>query len=70
MNAACCAPFAAFCQAKREAQLLLVIDQFEELFTLVEDEKQRLHFLDSLLVAAQRAAQPTARRGHPARRLL
>ena len=34
-----------------ETQLLLVIDQFEELFTLVEDEEQRLYFLNSLFVA-------------------
>ncbi len=33
------------------AQLLLVIDQFEELFTLVEDEARRTHFLDSLVAA-------------------
>jgi DNA-binding SARP family transcriptional activator/tRNA A-37 threonylcarbamoyl transferase component Bud32 len=33
------------------AQLLLVIDQFEELFTLVEDEAERDFFLDSLLAA-------------------
>lgn len=32
-------------------QLLLVIDQFEELFTLVEDETRRALFLDSLLAA-------------------
>ena len=31
--------------------LLLVIDQFEELFTLVEDESVRTHFLDSLVNA-------------------
>jgi WD40 repeat protein/serine/threonine protein kinase len=34
-----------------ETELLLVIDQFEELFTLVEDEAVRSHFLDSLHVA-------------------
>jgi WD40 repeat protein/DNA-binding SARP family transcriptional activator len=33
------------------AQLLLVIDQFEELFTLVENEERRTFFLDSLLAA-------------------
>lgn len=32
-------------------ELLLVIDQFEELFTLVEDEKMRSEFLDSLVNA-------------------
>lgn len=34
-----------------ETQLLLVIDQFEELFTLVEDETVRSHFLNSLRIA-------------------
>ncbi|MEN8241197.1 MAG: protein kinase [Chloroflexota bacterium] len=34
-----------------ESELLLVIDQFEELFTLVEDEEQRSHFLDLLYTA-------------------
>src|SRR5262249_21355374 len=34
-----------------ESELLLVIDQFEELFTLVEDERERDYFL-SILVAA------------------
>lgn len=28
------------------SQLMLVVDQFEEIFTLVEDEEQRTHFLD------------------------
>jgi WD40 repeat protein/transcriptional regulator with XRE-family HTH domain len=32
-------------------ELVLVIDQFEELFTLVADEDVRRHFLDSLLTA-------------------
>ncbi|MBC7870339.1 MAG: AAA family ATPase, partial [Chitinophagaceae bacterium] len=32
-------------------ELVIVIDQFEELFTLVDDETQRTHFLDSLLIA-------------------
>jgi len=36
---------------KGETQLLLVIDQFEELFTLVVDDKHRLHFLNCLLAA-------------------
>jgi hypothetical protein len=34
-----------------DSQLLLVIDQFEELFVLVQDEELRSHFLDSLLNA-------------------
>jgi len=33
-------------------ELLLVIDQFEELFTMVGDEAERAHFLKSLLSAA------------------
>lgn len=33
------------------AQLLLVIDQFEELFTLVDEDVHRRYFLDSLLTA-------------------
>ena len=32
-------------------ELLLVIDQFEEVFTLVADEAARVHFLESLLRA-------------------
>jgi hypothetical protein len=36
---------------EENAQLLLVIDQFEELFTMVEDADQRNQFLDSLLEA-------------------
>jgi serine/threonine protein kinase/DNA-binding XRE family transcriptional regulator len=34
-----------------ETELLLVVDQFEELFTLVEDEVTRALFLDSLVTA-------------------
>ncbi len=37
--------------ADRETELLLVIDQFEELFTLTEDERVRAHFLQSLCAA-------------------
>ncbi|HNB50748.1 MAG TPA: protein kinase, partial [Anaerolineales bacterium] len=36
---------------EEDVQLFLVIDQFEELFTLVEDEARRTHFLTSLLTA-------------------
>ena len=39
------------------AQLLLVIDQFEELYTLAEED-QRKHFLDSLLVALEAHRSP------------
>ncbi len=38
--------------ADEDIELVLVIDQFEEIFTLVEDEAVRSHFLDSLLTAA------------------
>ncbi|HSH77747.1 MAG TPA: protein kinase, partial [Herpetosiphonaceae bacterium] len=34
-------------------ELVLVIDQFEEAFTLVEDEAERIHFLNSLHVAVR-----------------
>ena len=37
---------------KDNSELLLVIDQFEELFTLVPDEASRTHFLDILTAAA------------------
>ena len=40
------------------AQLLLVIDQFEELFTLVSDEELRNHFLNSLLEAISAPRSP------------
>jgi hypothetical protein len=39
-------------------QLLLFIDQFEELYTLVENEKLRRHFVDSLLVALNEPGSP------------
>ncbi|MDQ7026093.1 MAG: hypothetical protein Q9P01_07980 [Anaerolineae bacterium] len=35
-----------------DSKLVLVIDQFEEVFTLLEDEDARQHFLDLLYVAA------------------
>ena len=34
-----------------KTELILVIDQFEEVFTLVEDEAVRTHFIDNLLSA-------------------
>ncbi|MGD2049089.1 MAG: protein kinase, partial [Chloroflexota bacterium] len=40
------------------AQLLLIIDQFEELFTLVEDEERRSFFVDSLLAAIRAPRSP------------
>ncbi|MCB9461534.1 MAG: protein kinase [Anaerolineaceae bacterium] len=36
-----------------EARVLLLIDQFEEVFTLVDDEERRKLFLDSVMAAAQ-----------------
>ncbi|MGD8857022.1 MAG: protein kinase, partial [Chloroflexota bacterium] len=40
------------------AQLLLVVDQFEELFTQVEDEARRTFFMDSLLQAIHAPRSP------------
>jgi DNA-binding SARP family transcriptional activator len=40
------------------SELLLVVDQFEELFTLVEDEERRLHFL---AVIERAVADPLSR---------
>jgi WD40 repeat protein len=37
--------------ADPEIELVLILDQFEEVFTLVEDEAVRAHLLDSLLTA-------------------
>ena len=37
------------------SHLVLIIDQFEEVFTLVEDEQLRKHFLDLILAAIQDA---------------
>jgi WD40 repeat protein len=39
-------------------QLLLIIDQFEELFTLVDEEERRAFFLDSLLAAISAPRSP------------
>jgi WD40 repeat protein len=36
---------------EKDSELLLVIDQFEELFSLVGDEEERRHFLESLFSA-------------------
>lgn len=41
-----------------DAELLLVIDQFEELFTLVDEEEARAHFLNSLLTAIKDPRTP------------
>ncbi len=34
-----------------DSELVLLIDQFEELFTLVDEDERRTHFINSLLVA-------------------
>jgi DNA-binding SARP family transcriptional activator len=39
------------CQAQDATRLLLVVDQFEELFTLCQDERQRTAFIANLLTA-------------------
>lgn len=44
--------------AEEGVQLVLIIDQFEELFTLVENEDRRKHFLESLLVAVSAPRTP------------
>ncbi|MCA9918418.1 MAG: protein kinase, partial [Anaerolineales bacterium] len=44
--------------AETTPQLLLFIDQFEELFTLVNDSSQRTFFLDSLLAALNAPRSP------------
>jgi WD40 repeat protein len=41
-------------------RLVLLVDQFEEVFTLCSDEKERRSFLDNLLYAATTADGPTA----------
>jgi WD40 repeat protein/energy-coupling factor transporter ATP-binding protein EcfA2 len=43
---------------EEDAQLLLVIDQFEELFTLVDDDDRRSFFLDSLITAISAPRSP------------
>lgn len=44
---------ARWAQAGQAPRLLLVVDQFEELFTLCRDEVERRAFVDNLLYAAQ-----------------
>ena len=36
-----------------EAELVLIVDQFEELFTLVDDESTRNQFMDAIVAAAE-----------------
>ncbi|HLA92193.1 MAG TPA: BTAD domain-containing putative transcriptional regulator [Actinomycetota bacterium] len=38
-----------------DAELLIVLDQFEEVFTLIEDEDERFHILESLRAATTEA---------------
>lgn len=42
----------------RKACLLLIVDQFEELFTLCRSEEERISFIDNLLVVAAGAEPP------------
>ncbi len=44
------------------AEILLVIDQFEEVFTLARDEAERERFLEALRVATARPGEPAPRR--------
>ena len=44
--------------ARKGSELVLIVDQFEEVFTLTEDEAERSLLLESLRVAA---ADPTSR---------
>lgn len=37
---------------EEDAQIVIFIDQFEETFTLIEDEEERIHFLGTILAAA------------------
>ena len=47
------------------SELVLVLDQLEEVFTLVEDEERRTHFLAILERAVARPARPASRRRRP-----
>ena len=52
-----------------QTQLLLVVDQFEELFVLAPDDVRR-HFLEALAPHPRRSPIAVASGGHPAGRLL
>lgn len=41
------------CQSHDATRLLLVVDQFEEVFTLCQDQDQRVAFIDNLLTATK-----------------
>ena len=43
---------------KKEAKVVLLVDQFEEAFTLVTDEAQRQHFFDLLVTAVTEPRSP------------
>jgi conflict system STAND superfamily ATPase len=45
--------------ARSDSQMLLVVDQFEELFTLCRGEAERQAFIKNLLLAAAPPAEPT-----------
>ena len=47
-----------------------MIDQFEEVFTLVDDERRARPFPEQPVGGSHRPAQPVARGHHPARRFL
>jgi len=49
----------ALSQAPADRRLLVLVDQFEEVFTLCSDEAQRTAFIDNLLHAAMAADGPT-----------
>jgi WD40 repeat protein/transcriptional regulator with XRE-family HTH domain len=45
-------------QQENNARLLLIIDQFEELFALCRSEEERISFIDNLLKAVSEAGSP------------
>jgi DNA polymerase III delta subunit len=45
----------SFSRSSRADRLLIVVDQFEELYTLTSDEETRRRFLDELLATSSRA---------------
>ena len=60
---------AAAAAVPADGSVLLVIDQFEELFTLTPIAEQAA-FLDAIATVVTDPRRPDPRRGHPARRLL
>ncbi len=53
-----------------DAELLIVLDQLEELFTMVEDDAERAHVLESIRLRDRRSRVTDPRRRDPSRRLL